>query len=114
MKLKPVIIKSETPEADDKYTFCHRRGLAVCSLYVGKETGSAWIANLEVEEGHRRRGLGSAMLACAVAHAAALGVRAVCLTVAAHELIPFYTRAGFERYGREIGGCPVMRKTLMP
>ena len=74
-----------------------------------REKKTGWIVFCYVTEAYRRRGIGRAMLQRAAERYAAMGRRALRLTVApGNPAVGFYERLGFRRVGSESGALEVL------
>jgi ribosomal protein S18 acetylase RimI-like enzyme len=81
------------------------------------DTGTAELCNLRVSEGHRKQGVGSALVRKAVNTAYHAGARSVVLearstdqTIAGQALVSMYQQLGFRRSGQSAAGDPVMQR----
>ena len=81
--------------------------------------GKGFIANLKVEQEHRRRGVAAQLIDAAVATARRQGLSSVSLEarpsdngISPQALVAMYRRQGFKNVGRSHRGSPLMERKL--
>lgn len=81
--------------------------------------GRGYIANLKVDQEHRRRGVGAQLIDAAVASARRQGFKSVSLEarpsdsgISSQALVAMYRRQGFKSVGRSQRGNPMMERKL--
>ena len=81
--------------------------------------GKGYIANLKVEQQHRRRGVGAQLIDAAVDTARRQGMKSVSLEarpsdsgISSQALVAMYRRQGFKSVGRSQRGNPLMERKL--
>lgn len=81
--------------------------------------GKGYIANLKVDNEHRRRGVGAKLIDAAVATARRQGLSSVSLEarpsdngITSSALVAMYRRQGFKSVGRSQRGNPLMERKL--
>jgi ribosomal protein S18 acetylase RimI-like enzyme len=81
--------------------------------------GKGFIANLKVDQQHRRRGIGAQLIDAAVASARRQGMKSVSLEarpsdtgISSQALVAMYRRQGFKSVGRSQRGNPLMERKL--
>lgn len=81
--------------------------------------GTGFIANLNVDQQHRRRGVAAKLIDAAVATARRQGFSSVRLearpsdnSITPHSLVAMYRRQGFRNVGRTQRGNPLMERKL--
>jgi ribosomal protein S18 acetylase RimI-like enzyme len=81
--------------------------------------GKGFIANLKVDNEHRRRGVGAKLIDAAVATARRQGFSSLSLEarpsdngITPHALVAMYRRQGFKSVGRSQRGNPLMERKL--
>lgn len=81
--------------------------------------GKGYIANLKVDQEHRRRGVAAKLIDAAVSTARRQGLRSVSLEarpsdngITSQALVAMYRRQGFKSVGRSQRGSPLMERKL--
>jgi ribosomal protein S18 acetylase RimI-like enzyme len=81
--------------------------------------GKGFIANLKVDQEHRRRGVAAKLIDAAVSTARRQGLRSVSLEarpsdngITPQALVAMYRRQGFKSVGRSQRGSPLMERKL--
>ncbi|HEX2269930.1 MAG TPA: N-acetyltransferase [Pyrinomonadaceae bacterium] len=81
--------------------------------------GKGFIANLKVDQQHRRRGVGAQLVDAAIATARRQGMKSVSLEarpsdngISSQALVAMYRRQGFKSVGRSQRGNPLMERKL--
>ena len=81
--------------------------------------GKAYISNLQVDQQHRRRGIGAKLIDAALNTARRQGFSAASLEarssengISPHALVAMYRRQGFKSIGKSHRGSPIMERKL--